>query len=228
MYTRGNHEECGRAGEVWFTFLDPNPPFSSCQEFTPPYVVDIGTINLLMLDSSAAKDNSAPSDQVEVYKSQIPTLENASGDNAWFVTHHPFWGIGESSGELFMINETLEAASDNVLSDAINLVISGHIHFFELLNFVEDRQPQLIVGMSGTEVDDLVTTPFQGLEIGGSTVNQGFNLNEFGFALLELIDGVWEMSIRDVAGSVLLECEIDGASATCFPQNLDFRSIVFS
>ncbi|MGB2691896.1 MAG: metallophosphoesterase [Thermodesulfobacteriota bacterium] len=217
VYTRGNHEECGRAGIGWFTFLDPNPPFSDCQEFTPPYVVDIGAINLLMLDSSAAKDNSAPDDQVEVYKSQIATLENASGDNAWFVTHHPFWGIGESSGELFMINETLEAASDNVLSDAINLVISGHIHFFELLNFVEDRQPQLIVGMSGTEVDDLVTTPFPGLEIGGATVNQGFNLNEFGFALLELVGGVWEMSIRDVGGSVLLECEIDGASATCFP-----------
>ena len=48
-------------------------------------------------------------------------------------------------------------------------------------------------------------------------MNQGFNLNEFGFALLELVDGVWEMSIRDVGGSMLLECEIDGSSATCFP-----------
>ena len=61
---------------------------------------------------------------------------------------------------MFMINDTLEAASGNVLANAINLVISGHIHFFELLNFVENRQPQLIVGMSGTEVDSLVTTPF--------------------------------------------------------------------
>lgn len=216
-FTRGNHEECGRAGIGWFTFLDPNPPFSSCQEFTPPYVVDIGSVNLLMLDSSAAKDNSAPDDQVEVYQSQIDALENASGDNAWMVTHHPFWGIGESSGELFMINDTLEAASDNSLSDSISLVVSGHIHFFELINFVQNRQPQLIIGMSGTEVDDLVTTPFPGLEIGGATVNEGFNLNTFGFALLDLVDGIWKMSVRGVSGEILLECEISESTATCFP-----------
>ncbi|GJM14850.1 MAG: hypothetical protein DHS20C13_01770 [Thermodesulfobacteriota bacterium] len=217
VFSRGNHEECGRAGKGWFVLLDPNTPFEKCEEFTPPYVVDIGFVNLLMLDSSAAKDNSAPDDQVEVYKSQIATLENASGNNAWMVTHHPFWGIGESSGELFMINDTLEASSENVLANGINLVVSGHIHFFEVLNFVGARQPQLIVGMSGTEVDSLVTTPFPGLEIGGATVNEGFNLNEFGFALLELVGEVWEMSIRDVKGEVLLECEIDGDMATCFP-----------
>lgn len=216
-FTRGNHEECGRAGAGWFNFLDPNPPFSSCQEFTPPYVVDIGSVNLLMLDSSAAKDNSSPNDQVEIYSSQITELENASADNAWMVTHHPFWGIGESSGELFMINDTLEAASGNSLSDSISLVVSGHIHFFELLNFVQNRQPQLIIGMSGTEVDDLVTTPFPGLEIGGATVNEGFNLNTFGFALLELVEGIWEMSIRGVSGEILLNCEVSESSATCFP-----------
>lgn len=150
-----------------FVFLDPNTPFEKCEEFTPPYVIDIGSLDLLMLDSSAAKDNSAPSDQVEVYASQIATLEASSGDNAWFVTHHPFWGIGESSGELFMINDTLMSASENVLTGGINLVLSGHIHFFELLNFVGSRQPQLIIGMSGTELDSLVTTPFPGLEVGG-------------------------------------------------------------
>ncbi len=217
-FTRGNHEECGRAGKGWFVFLDPNTPFEECEEFTPPYAVDIGSLNLLMLDSSAAKDNSAPSDQVDVYALQIDALEAASGDNAWFVTHHPIWGIGESSGELFMINDTLMAASDNELGGGINLVLSGHIHFFELLNFVGNRQPQLIIGMSGTELDSPVTTPFPGLEVGGDTVNQGFNLDQFAFALLELKDdGVWDMSIRDVDGQEILACEINGDQATCFP-----------
>jgi len=217
VFTRGNHEECSRGGKGWFTFLDPNAPFEDCQEFTPPYVVDIGSLNLLMLDSSAAKDNSAPEDLVDVYASQIATLEDASGDNAWFVTHHPFWGIGEYEGELFMIDDTLQAASGNVLTGGINLVLSGHIHFFELLNFEGNRQPQLIIGMSGTEVDSTVTTPFPGLEIGGATVNEGFNLNEFGFALMELKGDVWQVSIRGVGGEELLACEIDGDEATCFP-----------
>jgi len=217
VVSRGNHEECSRAGKGWFTFLDPNPPFASCQKFTPSYVVDIGFVDLLMLDSSAAEDNSAPSDDVETYASQIEALEEASGDNAWMVTHHPFWGIGESSGEVFMINDTLQAASDNDLADEISLVVTGHIHFFELINFVQNRQPQLIIGMSGTEVDNPVGPPFPGMEIAGATVNEGFNFNNFGFALLELVDGVWNMSIRGVKGDILLECEIDGSAANCFP-----------
>ncbi len=217
-FTRGNHEECSRAGRGWFTFLDPNPPFPDCQEFTPPYVIDIGLVNLLMLDSSAAKDNSAPEGMVQTYASQIATLENASGDNAWFVTHHPFWGIGEDSGELFMINDTLQAASKNVLTGGINVVLSAHIHLFEMLNFVGDRQPQFVIGISGTELDPPVTDPLEGVEIGGATVSDAVVLNnQFGFVLMELVGEVWQMSIRDVEGEVILECEVDGNEATCFP-----------
>ncbi|MCK5392017.1 MAG: hypothetical protein KAJ31_06285, partial [Deltaproteobacteria bacterium] len=133
--------------------------------------------------------------------SQIATLENASGDNAWFVTHHPFWGIGEDSGELFMINDTLQAASKNVLTGGINVVLSAHIHLFEMLNFVGDRQPQFVIGISGTELDPPVTDPLEGVEIGGATVSDAVVLNnQFGFVLMELVGEVWQMSIRDVEG----------------------------
>jgi len=217
-FTRGNHEECSRAGQGWFTFLDPNPPFGECQEFTPPYVVDIGLVNLLMLDSSAAKDNSAPEDMVQTYASQITTLENASGNNAWMVTHHPFWGIGQDSGELFMINDTLQAASSNVLTGGINVVLSAHIHLFEMLNFEGNRQSQFVIGMSGTELDPPVTDPLAGVEIGGATVAEAVVLNnQFGFVLMELQGDVWNMSIRGVDGGELLACEIDGDFATCLP-----------
>ena len=35
VFSRGNHEECSRAGPGWFNFLDPNPPFPECEEFYP-------------------------------------------------------------------------------------------------------------------------------------------------------------------------------------------------
>ena len=217
-FTRGNHEECSRSGKGWFVFLDPNPPVEDCQEFTPPYVIDIGSVNLLMLDSSAAEDDSAPEDIVEVYASQITTLEDASGDNAWLVTHRPLWGIGKDSGELIMINDTLQAASGNVLSGGINLVLSAHIHLFEMLKFEGGRQSQFVIGISGTEFDPPVTDPLAGVEIGGATVAEAFVLNnQFGFALMELEGDVWQVSIRGVSGEELLACEIDGALATCFP-----------
>jgi hypothetical protein len=107
VFTRGNHEMCTRAGKGWFRFLDPNPPFPECQEFTPPYAVDIGFVQLLMLDSTSALDNDAPQNLVEVYSEQIDALSEVAGNNAWLVTHHPVWGIGEFKGDLFRINVTL-------------------------------------------------------------------------------------------------------------------------
>lgn len=214
VFTRGNHEECSRAGKGWFRFLDPNPE-QDCVDFTPPYTVDLGFVRLLMLDSSAAEDNSAPSDQVDIYSDQIAELEDAAGDNAWFLTHHPLWGIGESGGELFMINDTLEASTDNTLTPGINLVMSGHIHFFEMLTFEGGRSPQLIVGNSGTEMDSPVTVPFPGLEIGGGVVDEGVSIAEFGFVLMELTGDVWEVSVRDVDGNEFASCELDGNFATC-------------
>lgn len=215
VFTRGNHEECSRAGKGWFRFLDPNTPPEDCEEFTPPYTVDLGFVRLLMLDSSAAKDNSAPSDLVDVYSGQIDELEEAAGDSAWLVTHHPLWGIGESGGELFMINDTLEAATDNTLTPGINLVMSGHIHFFEMLTFEGGRSPQLIVGNSGTEMDSPVTVPFPGLVIGGGVVDEGVSMSEFGFAVMELSGDVWEISMRDVDGNEFASCELEGNIATC-------------
>lgn len=217
VFSRGNHEECSRAGPGWFTFLDPNPPFPECEEFTPAYTIDIGPVELLMLDSASAKDNSAPSDLVDEYSEQIAELESTVSENAWFVTHHPLWGIGESDGEVFMINETLQASTDNMLAAGINLVLTGHIHFFEILDFDGERPPQLIVGNSGTELDDAVSSSLAGMEIGGDTVSSGVSLSEFGFVLMELKGDVWEMSLRDVDGEEILMCEIEGPQATCFP-----------
>jgi len=87
-----------------------------------------------------------------------------------------------------------------------------------MLTFEGSRQSQFIIGISGTEFDPPVTEPLAGVEIGGATVAEGFVLNnQFGFALMELEGEVWHMSIRGVEGEELLECEIDGDLATCFP-----------
>ena len=215
VFSRGNHEECSRSGKGWFRFLAAGPTPPECEDFTQPYVVELGIVRLLILDSSAAKDNSAPADQVEVYSEQIKELEDAAGQNAWLVTHHPLWGIGEDDGELFMINDTLEAATNNSLEEGVKLVLSGHIHFFEFLNFADGRASQFVVGNSGTELDPPVTEPLAGIEIGGTTVAEGVTAQEFGFALMDLDGDAWNVSMRDVNGNEFLACEIEGDIASC-------------
>ncbi len=71
VLTRGNHELCSRAGPGWFYLLDPASALlgggaaqRACPDqtgtepllFTPPYGLDLGTLDLAMLDSANACD----------------------------------------------------------------------------------------------------------------------------------------------------------------------------
>ncbi len=208
VFTRGNHEICSRGGKGWFRFLDPNPPFPECEEFTPQYSIDIGLVQLLMLDSSSADDNAAPQDLVDVYSAQIDALSEIAGNNAWLVAHDPVWAIGEFDGNLFRTNVTLQASTGNALKPGINLVLSGHIHLFEMLNFVDERPPQFVVGFSGTALDQPVSVPLAGLEIAGTTVNEGVSLDDFGFVTMEQFDDGWNVSVRNVEGEEVISCVI--------------------
>src|SRR5262249_36006580 len=156
-----------RAGPVWFRFLDPRPFDPSCVNYTQPYVVPFAALQLLMLDSSAASDTSVNPQQVAIYREQFDRLRALAGPNAFLLTHRPVWGfghLGEMNGmeTLFRDNPTLQAGSENVLPASVELVLSGHIHLFELLSFDATaeflRPPQLIVGDSGTELDPAITT----------------------------------------------------------------------
>jgi hypothetical protein len=216
VVTRGNHEMCTRGGKGWFRFLDPHIPFQGCMKFTTPYVIDIGSVDLLMLDSASAQDNSTPPDLVRIYAEQISTLFESASKNSWFVLHHPLWGIGQFEGALFKINQTIEAATENTLPSGINLVLSGHIHIFEELKFEGGRSPQMLVGNSGTLLDMPVTIPLDGEEIGGGVVDRGIAYDRFGFVVMDRIGDAWSISVKDVNGKEILTCELEGNTITCF------------
>ena len=215
VFTRGNHEMCTRAGKGWFRFLAPNTPFSDCIEFTEPYAVDIGLVRLLIFDSASADDNNAPQNLVDVYTQQFSIINDLANDNSWILTHRPIWGIGEFDNELFQINLTLQAATGNNLKPGINLVLSGHLHFFEMLRFEGGRSPQFIVGNSGTELDSPVTVPLNGLEIAGAVVDEGVNFDNFGFVTMERVVNGWNVSVRNIQGKEIIPCVIEGNFADC-------------
>ena len=154
-------------------------------------------------------------DLVDVYSAQIDALSEAAGNNAWLVTHHPVWGIGQSDGDLFRINVTLQGSTGNSLKPGINLVLSGHIHFFEMLRFEGDRSPQFVVGFSGTKLDQAVSVPLAGVEIADAIVNEGVNFDNFGFVTLEQFEGGWNVSIRSVDGEEVISCVIVDNFAQC-------------
>jgi hypothetical protein len=217
---RGNHESCSRAGAVWFRFLDPRPLSPECADYTEPYAIEGAGPQLLMLDSSAANDDTIDPAQVALYQPQFAAIDALARDDALFLTHRPIWGFGHDGVQdgmevLFEDNVTLQAASDSVLPPGVRAVLSGHIHLLELLSFDGPRPPQLIIGNSGVAMDDPITTPLPGLTIAGATVRDGLTYVEFGFTTLERDVGGWRVVTRDRNGAPLTECFLSRDGLAC-------------
>ncbi len=60
IMARGNHEDCSRAGEGWFRFLDPAPMPTACADLTGDYVVRLGDFGVVVVDSAKVKDTRRP------------------------------------------------------------------------------------------------------------------------------------------------------------------------
>jgi hypothetical protein len=226
VFVRGNHELCSRAGGGWFRFLDPHPLLAACQDHTAPYAVPVGALQLLVLDAAAAEDREAPPEQVAVYAAQFDEVRARAGATAWLTMHRPLWAIGAehgADGALFQTNPTLQAASGNALPPGVQLVLSGHIHLFEVLDFAAEpaaaapaaRPPQLVVGNSGTALDPAVRAPLAGLTVAGAPVTGGWSLHQFGYLVVEPVAEGWTATLRAVDGSTLATCTFIQKRARC-------------
>src|SRR5207245_29194 len=72
------------------------------------------------------------------------------------------------------------------IASNVELMLSGHIHSFEALNYTQDVPPQIVAGNGG---DDLLVTPknlrgTQFLGHSGVTVADGLSVGGFGFLLM--------------------------------------------
>ena len=220
VFVRGNHELCSRAGEGWFRFLDPHPLPATCTDYGEPYAMPLGDLQLLVLDTAAADDQTARPEQVAVYAAQYAAVRALATPRAWLVQHKPLWAIGQSWDDpgpsgLFRGNPTLQAASDNSLPPAIEMVLAGHIHNWSALSFADGRAPQLVIGNGGTDLDAPLSVPLAGLDIAGTTVAIGSAWHDYGYMTLERTDARWQATLRAVDGTPVLDCTIRDHQAVC-------------
>ena len=52
VMVRGNHEDCSRAGEGWFRFLDRAPMEPTCRDFTGDFVAKLGDFGIVVVDGA--------------------------------------------------------------------------------------------------------------------------------------------------------------------------------
>lgn len=218
IFMRGNHETCGRNPEGWFRFLDPRAYEAECPTFTEPYVAPLNGFTFAAIDSAeAADENDTPQEAAE-YTRQFDLLAEITPSGAWLITHRPIWGILEGKeGEFQVENAAFEAASKGSLKADFGLVLSGHIHLTEALSFEASsaRSPQLIVGNSGTALDDIPTASPAAGQLGDPAVEDAETLAAFGFLTLEPHGERWLATQRDANGKPLRTCDLALPEIVC-------------
>jgi len=231
---RGNHENCSRAADGWFRFLDHVPPDRACPEVSPFFVVDLGSLGFVVMDSAAVSgsdnadsadddddDDEAGSGQsdnlIEKIRREYAAIAQAIPAPAWLLTHSPFNAIrrDKTTGENKVDNTILQEAVGDILSSDIAMIVSGHIHIFEALTFGQtdpQRRPQLVVGTGG---DKLAKKPEKPIVVGDVTVDDVLILKSFGYMVWDRDGANWKGELFDEDGSPIAHCELSGHDLTC-------------
>jgi hypothetical protein len=213
-FDRGNHEDCNRAWRGWFYYLDPRPwKGEACEAYTAPYVLHLGNLTLAMFDSSATNEDHMSAEQTDKFASQLASIHVRG---AWLVAHHPFWGMRTSpaGARPAPVSAGLMEAWKKASPQGIDLILSGHIHLFEVLSF--ERLPvQVVAGIGGTDLAVPLPDQLDGLSLNSSMVLAGESKHEFGYTLFTRTSQGWELSLRNAAGDPQVACGIRGRKAEC-------------
>jgi hypothetical protein len=211
-FSRGNHESCDRSWRGFFYYLDPRPFSGTCDAFSAPYKVTLGKFELVMFDSGSTSDKEPDPKVVARYSTELAKIH---ADHAWFVLHHPLWGLkiptGAEPGTPPVESPTeVTEAWEKSPPKGIDLVVSGHTHLFELLSFDEARPTQLIAGDGGTEMAMALPDQIAGLKLRGATLLSGQDAHEFGYSALTRTASGWQLTLTGTSGRAIKSATLPG------------------
>ncbi|HEX4026269.1 MAG TPA: metallophosphoesterase [Rhizomicrobium sp.] len=215
VLARGNHEDCKRAGPGWTRLQGPAAFDGTCKVHQPLYTVDLGGLTLAVLDDAVSDETDLDRDTAKVYANEIEGLARLPAP-VWFVHHRPTWAAMDGplgipiGGNLTLIeaSQIAQAKGLPAVPHSVELMLSGHIHTFESINFQQDVPPQIVDGNGG---DDLNVTPrnlrgAQFLGHSGVTVADGLSVGGFGFLLMTRAPDGWTIDLYDPAARPKGQC----------------------
>ncbi len=220
IMARGNHEDCSRAGEGWFRFLDPSPMPPACRDLTGDYVVPLGDFAAVVVDSAKVKDNAGvDSDQVPVLRQQFVDVLGKIPGYAWLVTHKPVNGMLAKPDDPqvnIVSNKVLQAALGADMPANVRMEVAGHIHFFQAVDFGGARPPQLVVGTGGDNLEDMPKASVAGADINGLKALNAVTYSGFAYMVWDRAgNNVWNGTLFDTDGKPLNRCRLAERALSC-------------
>jgi hypothetical protein len=217
LFARGNHEDCNRAGPGWLRLQGPMAfdAGAPCTAHLPLVTVDLGNLRLAVMDDATADETQLLRDESPVYAAELTGMA-AIPAPVWFVHHRPIWAaitgpFGIPIGGNLQLIDAVRLASlhgEPPIASNVELMLSGHIHTFEAINYTKDVPPQIVAGNGGTNLEatprNLKGAQFQGHL--GVTVADGLSLGGFGFLLMRRAADGWTIDVHDSAGALARTC----------------------
>ena len=211
VIARGNHEDCQRAGQGFLRLLGQEAfdPSAACKPHLPPFAVSLGGPTLVVDDNANAPDTDIDEKSLPAYAAELQGLANIQGP-VWFVAHRPIWAAISGPANLPIGgNATLiAAAGKDLIPGNVALMLSGHIHSFEAINYDGKVAPQIVAGNGGDNLDitpvDLKGAIFQGHS--GVGVKDGLSVGGFGFLMMTRRQSDWLIDLYDARGNSKGQC----------------------
>jgi len=219
VFVRGNHEDCARAGAGFMRLLSPIAfdPQAPCAPHLKPYAVPAGAANLVVLDDASAPDTSVA--MLPDFQSDFAALETIAPKPLWLLMHRPIWGLVRGplgipvGGNLTMIS----AVGNRSSLAPVELMLAGHIHSFEVINYDSGVPPQILAGHGGDNLDptplNLKGAAFQGNS--GVHVKDGLSVGGFGFLMMTKTQDGWGIDLHRVDGTVEGHCAFAKGRVDC-------------
>jgi hypothetical protein len=135
----------------------------------------------------------------------------------WLAFHRPIWASGVSLfGFVVGDNKTLAEAARNDIPPNVDLLLSGHIHTFQILSFEEDLPIQIVSGNGGDELHLTAPADPKGIVVDGVTVAAGVGTpGVFGFAMLDREAAGWRVTNYDMDGKARHVCVTRARKLEC-------------
>ncbi|HEY5047021.1 MAG TPA: metallophosphoesterase [Rhizomicrobium sp.] len=210
VVVRGNHEECARSGAGWLRLLGPLPfsPHVPCTDHVAPYAVPLGTVTLAVMDDAHASDLDAPGDLVALYRADFASIAKLAPAPVFLVMHRPVWGVVKFAfGMVLGGNRTLMAAQDQGgIPPNVTLMLAGHIHTFEAINYEKGAPPQILAGEGGDLLDSAPSN-LAGQSVGTLKIASGLSLPGYGFlSFRRAANDAWSIDVLSAAGAPERTC----------------------
>ncbi|MES2072146.1 MAG: metallophosphoesterase [Pseudomonadota bacterium] len=240
IMVRGNHEECARAGQGWFRFLDTqvydskrscdDPANDELGNYSDPYAVAVGgDTQVIVFDSAkAGKTALAATDvQFQKYQTQFQAVTGLAAKpnvNSIFTNHHPVLAFAPLAGSApapgnLALQSVMQAVTPTAYYPAgIKTALHGHVHDFQAINFTSSHPATFVSGNGGDNLDVNLPDPLPASAIPapGTVIDKITHTSTFGFMVMDRqANGSWAYKAYTRKGALLTTCLQNGSKVNC-------------